>query len=153
MRAADRALRDAQVAGLFLAGGSYRSIARAVGVKSHHTVAAIVERSFAGPSSSARRELLTDEAFAVWQERTERLFRAHWTVALDGNHRSAEVCRKLLAHMAQVYGLHEQVSLADTRPDAVEVEPELESVDDEDLDVLAGMRRDRARAEVARASG
>lgn len=144
MRAADRALRDAQVVGLFLAGGSYRSIARAVGLKSHHTVAAIVERSFAGPSSSQRRELLTDEAFAVWQERTERLFRAHWIPALDGNHRSAEVCRKLLAHMAQVYGLHEQVSLPGTRPDAVEVDPE--PADDDGLDVLARMRRDRVRA-------
>lgn len=153
MKAAGRALRDAQVVGLFLAGGSYRSIARAVGLKSHHTVSAIVERSFAGPSSSQRRELLTDEAFALWQERTERLFRAHWAPALEGNVRSAEVCRKLLAHMAQVYGLQQEVSLAGTRADAVEVEPEPDPDGDEVLDVLERMRRDRARAELARTSG
>ena len=37
---------------------------------------------------------------------------------------------------------------AGTRPDAVEVYP-VQSDDDEGLDVLARMRRDRARAELA----
>jgi hypothetical protein len=111
----------------------------------------IVQRALAG--SLQRRELLTDEAFAVWQERTERLLRAHWGPALEGNHRSAELCRKILAQHVLVYGLAQEVSLAGTRADAVEVEPEPGPEDDEDLDVLARMRRDRASAELARASG
>ena len=73
-----------------------------VGLRSPQSVGNIVQRALAG--SSQRRELLTDEAFAVWQERSERLFRAHWGPALEGNHRSAELCRKLLAQQAQVMG-------------------------------------------------
>jgi hypothetical protein len=148
MKAADRERRDAQVVLLFLGGASYRSIAGAVGLRSPQSVGNIVARALAG--SSKRRELLTDEAFAMWQERSERLLRAHWGAALEGNHRSAELCRKLLAQHVLVYGLAQEVSLAGTRADAVEVEPEPDPDDDEDLDVLARMRADRARAERTR---
>ncbi|WP_322859251.1 hypothetical protein U8D42_03250 [Mycobacterium europaeum] len=151
MKAADRERRDAQVVRLFLGGASYRSIAAAVGLRSHVSVGNIVQRVFAGPS--LRRELLTDEAFAVWQERSERLFQAHWTRGLDGNHRSAELCRKILAQHVLVYGLAQDVSLAGTPADAVEVELEREFDDDDDLDVLERMRRDRARVERECASG
>ena len=96
-------------------------------------------------STTDRRELLTDEAFAVWQERSERLFRAHWGPALEGNHRSAELCRKILAQHVLVYGLAQEVSLAGTRAGAVEVDPEPDP-DEGGLDVLARMRADRARA-------
>ena len=89
---------------------------------------------------------MTDEAFAVWQERSERLLRAHWGPALEGNHRSAELCRKILAQHVLVYGLAQEVSVAGTRADAVEVEPDDSQLDDDDLDVLARMRRDHARA-------
>jgi hypothetical protein len=107
MKAADRERRDAQVVHLFLGGASYRSIAAAVGLRSPQSVGNIVQRALG--SSSQRRELLTDEAFAVWQERSERLFRAHWGPALEGNHRSAEVCLKLLGQQARVYRLEAEV--------------------------------------------
>ncbi|MEB4208758.1 hypothetical protein [Mycobacterium sp. 94-17] len=147
MRAAERERRDANVVALFLAGGTYRSIARVVGLRSPQSVANIVQRAFAGPQ--LRRGLLTDEAFAIWQERAERLFRAHWSAALDGNHRSAELCRKLLAHMATVYGLGQEdvpdvsVERANDRREALAhiVEP----VEDQ-LDALAQLRAARARA-------
>lgn len=115
------------------------------GLRSPQSVANIVERSFAGPQ--ARRGLLTDEAFAIWQERSERLFRAHWAAALDGNHRSAEVCRKLLASMALVYGLHQDIPdvpvprANDRRELLAHVEP-VES----QQDALAELRAARARA-------
>jgi hypothetical protein len=100
----------------------------------------IVARELA--TTAGRRELLTDEAFAVWQERSERLFRAHWGPALEGNHRSAELCRKLLGQQAQVYGLSQEVSLAAGAPTGVvEVEPE-----DPEMDELAKLRAARARA-------
>jgi hypothetical protein len=151
MKAAERERRNAQVLQLWLSGASHRSIAAVVGLRSHRSVGNIVQRALGG--SSDRRELLTDEAFAIWQERTERLFQGHWAAALDGDHRSAELCRKLLAQMALVYGLQQEVSVAGTRAEAVEVDPEPDPVDDEGLDVLARMRADRARAELARASG
>ena len=141
MKAAERERRDAQVVQLFLGGGSYRSIARAVGLRSPQSVGNIVARALAG--SSQRRDLLTDEAFAVWQERSERLLRAHWGPALEGNHRSAELCRKLLAHQATVYGLGQGGSLPPgTRTDDVE-EPE---PNEADMDELAKLRAARARA-------
>jgi hypothetical protein len=60
------------------------------------------------------------------------------------------LCLRLLAQHVTVYGLAARdVPLAGTRADAVEPEP----ADDEGLDVLARMRRDRARAEMARVSG
>lgn len=151
VKAADRERRDAQVVRLFLCGASYRSIAGAVGLRSPQSVGNIVVRALEG--SSQRRELLTDEAFAVYQERSERLLRAHWGPALEGNHRSAELCRKILAQHVLVYGLAREVCLAGTRADAVEVDQEPDPADDEGLDVLARMRADRARAEAARASG
>jgi hypothetical protein len=144
VKAADRERRDAQVVRLFLGGASYRSIAGAVGLRSPQSVGNIVARALDG--SQQRRDLLTDEAFAVWQERSERLLQAHWGPALDGNHRSAELCRKILAQHVLVYGLAQEVSLAGTRADAVEVDPERDPDDDEGLDVLERMRRDRARA-------
>ena len=61
-----------------------------------------------------------------------------WT----GNHRSAELCRKLLGQQAQVYGLAKEVSLAGSTPTgAVEVEPV-----EPDMDELAKLRAARARA-------
>ena len=143
MKAVDRERRNAQVVRLFLSGATYRSIANAVGLRSPQSVCNIVHQAMAG--SSQRRDLLTDEALAVWQERSERLLCAHWGAALQGNHRSAEVCRKILARHVLVYGLAQKVSLAGTRTDAVEVELEPD-LDEEGLDVLARMRRDRARA-------
>ena len=143
MKAAERERRNAQVLQLFLGGASHRTIARAVGLRSHRSVGNIVQAALG--STTDRRDLLTDEAFAVWQERSERLFCANWGPALEGNHRSAELCRKMLAQHVLVYGLAHQVPLAGTRADAVEIDPEPDPDDDEGLDVLARMRRDRAR--------
>ena len=143
MKAAERERRNAQVLQLFLGGASHRTIAKAVGLRSHRSVGNIVQAALG--STTDRRDLLTDEAFAVWQERSERLFCAHWGPALEGNYRSAELCRKILAQHVLVYGLAQEVSLAVTRADVVEIEREPD-LDDEGLDVLARMRRDRARA-------
>jgi hypothetical protein len=110
-----------------------------VGLRSHRSVGNIVQAALG--SSSQRRELLTDEAFAVWQERTERLLRAHWGPALEGNYRSADLCRKLLGQQAQVYGLTQEVSFAVGTPTGVvEVEP-----DDPEMDELAELRAARVR--------
>lgn len=133
---------------LFVAGATYTEIARVVGLRSSTSVANIVQREFSAPEQ--RRELLTDEAMAMWQERWERLWRAHWPRALDGDYRSAELCRKLLAQFALVYGLGQQVPVVGTKLDAVEVD---QDDDGDGMDVLSRLRADRARAEVARASG
>jgi hypothetical protein len=137
VKRAEREFRDAQVVGLFVAGQSYRQIAAAVGLRSPQSVGNIVERSFA---RSPRRDLLSDEFFAVWQERSESLLQAHWGKALEGEHKSSELCLRLLGHQARVYGLTQQPPVAGTRRDAVESDR-----DDDGQDELARLRAARAK--------
>ena len=107
MKAAERAERDQKILQLFLAGATYRAIGAAVGLRSSQSVHHVVQRELS--SAARRRALLTDEALAVYQERVEALFRAHWGPALRGDHRSAEICRRLLGQQARLYGLDDMV--------------------------------------------
>ena len=92
---ADQALK------LFLAGATYAQIAQAV----ECDVDAVGEAVLAGLAGSAgRREVLDRNARAVAQERTEALFRAHWPSALRGDHRSAELCRRILEKQLEKAG-------------------------------------------------
>ena len=102
MNRAQREERDADILRLFVAGATYRQIARATqcGVA---TVDRAVKKQLA--ESATRRDLLSDQALAVHTERTERLFQAHWGPALKGDHRSAEICRRILAQQARLQGL------------------------------------------------
>lgn len=104
MKAAEREARDADVLRLFVAGATYRQIAAAVGLRSVSRVQGIVQHELA--ASAQRRATLTDEAFAIYQERQERLFQAHWGPALKGDHRSAEICRRILDQNARLHGLY-----------------------------------------------
>jgi len=108
MKAADRATRDQDVLRLWIAGASYPRIGQAVGLTARR-VEQIVKTALA--AGAARRALLSEEAVAVWQERHERLFEAHWGLALKGDHKSAELCRRMLDQNARLHGLY-----ADTAP-------------------------------------
>lgn len=143
MKAAERAARDADVLRLFMAGASYRTIARAVNLRSHSQVHEIVQRELT--ASAQRRALLSDEALAVHTERTERLFQAHWKRALDGDHRSAELCRRMLADNAKLNQLYPDA----TGPLPAPTPTAGGDVDDEDegpQDELARMRAARTGA-------
>jgi hypothetical protein len=113
----EREQRDERVLRLFLAGETYRQIGQSVGLRSVSGVHRIVQREMA--EGAARREVLTDDALALWQERTEGLLRAHWeraTRADSPDHRSAEMVRKLLGQQAKVYGLGADVPLPAPTP-------------------------------------
>ncbi|MCW2591767.1 MAG: Uncharacterized protein JWQ86_4194 [Mycobacterium sp.] len=99
-----REQRDQKVLQLFLAGVSYRQIGAAVGLRSASGVHRIVQREFL--AGAQRRALLGDEALALHIERHERLLQAHWGPALKGDHRSAELCRRLLDQSARLHGLY-----------------------------------------------
>jgi DNA-binding CsgD family transcriptional regulator len=103
VKAAERLERDADVMRMFTSGATYAQIAKAVGL-TQMRVDQIVKREIAG--SARRRVLLADEALAIHQERTERLFLAHWGPALKGDHRSADICRKMLDSNARLQGLY-----------------------------------------------
>lgn len=107
MNAAERADRDQLILRLWIAGGSYPRIAKVVGLTPRR-VEQIVKAALAAGAS--RRALLADEALAVHQERSERLFEAHWALALKGDHRSAELCRRMLDQNAKLHGLYADVA-------------------------------------------
>lgn len=103
MNRAQSAERNEQCFRLFLAGSTYAQIAKAVGLKSTGHVHQIVKRQLY--DTRVRRNLLTDQALAIHQERQERLLQAFWVEALKGDQRSAEICAKILDQQCRVYGL------------------------------------------------
>jgi hypothetical protein len=141
MKRAEREIRDARVMELFYGGASYRSIAEAVGLRSHVSVGNIVQRELG--STAERRELLTDEAMAVFTERFEQVWRANWSKASDGDRYATMECRRLLGLAASVFGLSRKVTFADTGRLEVDVEPERDD-DNEPMDELARLRFNRA---------
>lgn len=154
MRAADRESRDARVLQLFVGGATYRHILAQLrldqdkpegwALKSVSQIHKIVERELA--SSAQRRTLLTDEAYALHQERTERLFAAHWPKALQGDHRSAEICRRILAQQGRLYGL-DGFGSSGGLPAPTPTGPMLPDHPGEDQpDELEQLRRSRANA-------
>jgi hypothetical protein len=142
---AERSKRNQMILQLFVAGTTYQRIAQAVGLRSPSSVHSIVQKELAG--AAERRELLTDEAFAVFQERSERLFQAHWTRALDGDHKSAEVCRKILAQQARMYGIDEPISGLTNNMGVVDSDNETDPLNEQEpMDELARLRAQRAGA-------
>lgn len=117
--------RNQRVLQLFLAGANYAQIASAVDMDIetvHDLVCQELKRS------EDRRTVLSDEARAVYQERSEALFRAHFAPALRGDHKSAEICRRILETQARVFA-------SETQAD----QPK-----DDQLDELAKLRARRA---------
>lgn len=125
---------------MFMAGFTTFHIRRKVGLTARR-IEQIIERELR--ESAQRRLMLTDEALSVHIERTERLFLAHWSPALKGNHRSAEICRRILEGNARLFGLADSFSTnlpapTGDLPDSPEPEP-----DDEPEDELAALRAAR----------
>lgn len=135
---AEREQRDDKVLRLFLAGLTYREVGAAVGLRSVSGVHRIVQRQLA--AGAPRRDLLTNETFALWQERIEALFQAHCDKAIDGDHRSSEICRKLLAQQARVYGLSTEV---DPLPAPTPTQQPVDPGEDEPQDELSRLRAAR----------
>lgn len=98
--------RDQRILQLFLAGATYKQIGAAVELEPaqvHDAVCRELE------DSGARRTVLAGEAKAIYQERTEALFKAHWAPALRGDHKSAEICRKILEQHARLFADHQSL--------------------------------------------
>jgi hypothetical protein len=97
----DKEERDQRILQLFLAGATYRQIAAAVGLSSTQSIHEIVRRELA--DAGRRRSVLLEEAKSIYQERSEALFKAHWGAALRGDHKSAEICRRLLDQQSRLF--------------------------------------------------
>lgn len=103
VKAAERVEREQRILQLWIAGASYPRIAQVVELSARQ-VERIVRKALA--EGASRRALLTEEALAVHQERFDTLFGAHWGRALEGDHRSAELCRRMLEQSAKLHGLY-----------------------------------------------
>lgn len=104
MRADERRGRDELVLRLFLAGASYRQIARRVGLRSPQSVGNVVRREL---RSGARLSTpVTEVGRAVFVERLEALLAAVWPGAMAGDHQAGEECLQLLTQQARFYGLN-----------------------------------------------
>lgn len=86
---------------LFLAGATYTQIAAAVELESAQAVHDIVCSEIS--ETGDRRSVLLENFKAIFQERAEALFKAHWAPALRGDHKSAEICRKILDQQARLF--------------------------------------------------
>lgn len=142
LSAAERIKRDARILDLFLAGANYRQIAAAVGLKSHSSVHRIIEREI--ENSNLRLKLLTDQRVAVFIERTETLFRAHWTAALRGDYKSSVICDRMLARQGRLFGL--DIVNGGSLPPTEDPDEPLDGDDEEGGDELAKFRRRRNRS-------
>ncbi len=134
----ERAKRDVRILDMFLAGATYRQIATAVGLKSPQSVHNVVDREL--KAAAQRRGVLTDEAFSVYIERTEALFRAHYPAAMRGDYKSSVICDRMLARQGRLFGL-DIVGGGSVPHDP---EPPLDD-DEEGGDELAQFRRRRTR--------
>lgn len=64
-----------------------------------------------GPSSKP------EDRLARYEERLESLLDAFWLSALSGDHKSGELCRRLLQQQAEVFRLGEQAEPAEDADD------------------------------------
>jgi len=81
---------------------------------SPHGVQLSIERGMA--AGAPRRADLLDSAFGVYVERIESLWAAFYPEAVRGNVKAAEVCRRLLAQMGDLYGLVQRGRVPDEFP-------------------------------------
>ena len=88
-----------KVLNLFLAGATYPQIAQATGLDLDKVHSAVVD---ALAAQQDRRNALQENYVAVHRERTEALFRAHWGPALRGDHKSAEICNRILERQLRI---------------------------------------------------
>lgn len=137
----EREQRDARVIELLLAGLTYREIAGATGFRSVSGVHRIVQRELA--EGATRRDVLTDDARALFIERSEGLLRAHWdraTRAENPDHRSAELCRKVVFQQARMLGVGQDLGQPMEAPTQTLVDQDADPEGDDDLSRLRAKR-------------
>lgn len=98
----DREKRNHKIMAMFIAGNSERAIGAAVGItgqRVHQIIKAEMK------NAARHRELLTDEALGVYQERIESLLQAVWPLVQVGEVKAIAEARQLLQQQARLYGL------------------------------------------------
>lgn len=135
----ERDARDALILQLFLAGRSYRIIAKVANVNislAHR----IVQREMR--EAGKRRDYIQENAFDVYVERVEALYAKAYTRATDDKLKIAdqlkalETCRRYLDMLGRVQGVSDDAGVAPPPPPA-----DGEDDDEDPEDELAAWRK------------
>lgn len=140
----ERVDRDLTIYRLHLAGVSYRSIAKRVGLTSAG-VHKIVRREL--DRAAEVRDDLVPEAEIEHLERMKQLYAVYAPKAQAGDLKAAEYCRRLLADMARIKGLNQ--SVAERLPAARDDDLDPARGDDQPLNDLEAWRLKRVGIAVA----
>ncbi|AMQ66944.1 MULTISPECIES: hypothetical protein [Mycolicibacterium] len=145
MNRVERARRDAKVLRLHIAGATYRQIAESCEI-SVGMADKIVRRELA--KAAARRDLLGEQALAMFLERQEALFKANFPAAMKGDYKASVICDRIMARQARLFevidghgrggGSGDPDETPDPTPD-----DDTDSDDEDDGDDLAKWRRRR----------
>jgi hypothetical protein len=135
-----RAKRDATIMRLFIAGVSENEIAAHHSVGLHQSVVhRIIKKEI--QDAAEHRELLSDQALAIYVDRLEALLRAAWPKALSGDAKGIEVARRLMEMYGRLYGLEDEARGNLLAP--MGVESELEGVVEPGDELAAYRQRHR----------
>lgn len=127
----EREARDTLVLRMYLAGAAYRDIGRRVSL-SVGGVHKVITRQLR-QSADLRGD--TDGAVEAYLSRMEVLLAASWPMALRGDARATDQCRRVLDSMAKVQGLVPSVveRLLPDRLDAEDANDDEDGLDDLEL--------------------
>jgi len=104
MSAEDRHRRNTRIMALFVAGNTESEIGRVVnltGARVHQILKAELK------NAARHRQLLTDQALAIYVTRLETLIRAAWPGVVQQDPKFIEIARRLLEQQARLYDLEE----------------------------------------------
>ncbi|QBP29665.1 RNaseE [Mycobacterium phage Typha] len=141
MNRVERARRDAKVLRLHIAGATYRQIAEACDI-SVGMADKIVKRELA--KAAARRDLLGDQALAMFLERSESLFKANYPKAMKGDYKAAVICDRIMARQARLFGVvdgHGIGGAGNEDPEPPDTEDDPEDDGDDELAKWRSRRR------------
>lgn len=133
----EREKRNYLIFARFLAGHSEREIGRAVGLtgtRIHQILKAELKEA------SRHRQLLTDEALAVYQDRLEMLVKATWPGVVRGELKAIEEARRLMEQQARLYNFEEQRQPLLPSSAERELIPDDDAIDPDKLDELSRFR-------------
>lgn len=133
----EREKRNYLIFARFLAGHSEREIGRAVGLtgtRVHQILKAELKEA------ARHRQLLTDEALAVYQDRLEMLVKSTWPGVLRGELKAIEEARRLMEQQARLYNFEEQRQPLLSSSAERELIPDDDAIDPDKLDELSRFR-------------
>lgn len=119
--------RNDKIIRYFIAGVSEREIGKLVNLTGQ-AVHVIIKNHL--KDGARHKQLLTDEALAIYTERLDFLLRAAWGGVRNGDLKSIETARRILEQQARLYSIEDErqgilppQDLLNQLPDGVDIDP------------------------------